>query len=84
MALVRATMLGVDAQGGKVKPGKVFEHAGPLASWMELVEGGDPSPAPSKSEPEAPAPEQKSEAAADAPPADANKRDLRRRKKEAD
>lgn len=84
MALVRALQLGVSAQGGKVKPGQVFEHAGPLASWMELVEGGDPYPAPSKSEAQAPAPEQQSEAAADAPPADANKRDLRRRKKEAE
>lgn len=65
MALVRATQLGVGSHGGKIKPGQVFEHAGPLASWMELVEG-QPSPAPSKVEPEAPAPvevETESEAA---------------------
>lgn len=83
MALVRAIALGVDALGGKVRPGAVFEHAGPLASWMELVEGGDPSPAPSKAEAAAPAPQQ-SEAAPDEPVAESNKRDLRRRKKEAE
>lgn len=66
MALVRATRLGVAAHGGKVKPGEVFEHAGPLASWMEQVEGGDPSPAPSKTEVEA-APEPQSEAVEEAP-----------------
>lgn len=80
MALVRATQLGVSPQGGKIKPGQVFEHAGPLASWMELVEGGDPSPAPSKAAAEEPAPEEISEAAPDAPAAETNKRQLRNRK----
>lgn len=93
MALVRATQLGVGPHGGKIKPGDVFEHAGPLASWMELVEGKAPSPAPSKAAAEKPAPaaaeaaesETQTEAAADAPSADA-KRALRNRKpaKEAD
>jgi hypothetical protein len=77
MALVRAIRLGVAAHGGKVKPGEVFEHAGPLASWMELAEGGDPSPAPSKTEVEA-APEPQSEAAGEKPAED--KRKLRNRK----
>lgn len=81
MALVRAKSFGVDPQGGKVHVGKQFEHEGPLASWMELVEGGDLSPAPPTMAAE---PNEQSEAAADAPPAESGKRDLRRRKKEAE
>lgn len=77
MALVRATQLGVAAHGGKIKPGEVFEHAGPLASWMELVEGR-PSPAPSKVAAEDPAPQPQSEAAGEKPAED--KRKLRNRK----
>lgn len=81
MALVRATRLGVAAHGGKVKPGEVFEHAGPLASWMDLV-GNDsakdlPS-SPSKIATEDPAPEPQSEAAGEKPAED--KRKLRDRK----
>lgn len=54
MALVRATRLGIGSHGGKVKPGTQFEHEGPLASWMELVDGAEaPSPAPSEASPEA-------------------------------
>ncbi len=86
MALVRATQLGVGPHGGKIKPGDVFEHAGPLASWMELV-GGQPSPAPSKVEAEKPAPAVEAETtepeAAGEEPA-GSKRQLRGRKKEAE
>lgn len=87
MALVRATQLGVASHGGKIKPGEVFEHAGPLASWMELVEG-QPSPAPSKVEAEKPAPAvgaettTESEAVGEEPAG--SKRQLRGRKKEAE
>lgn len=77
MALVRATRLGVAAHGGKVKPGEVFEHAGPLASWMEFV-GDAPSPAPSKIEAKESAPQPQSEAAEEKPAED--KRKLRNRK----
>jgi hypothetical protein len=83
MALVRAVRRGVGPHGGKIKPGEVFEHAGPLASWMELV-GNDTAKAlpssPSKIATEEPAPEQQSEAAAEAPAAESNKRQLRNRK----
>ncbi len=51
MTRVRAKSLGVDAQGGKVRIGKEFDHEGPLASWMELVKADDPLPAPSAPEP---------------------------------
>lgn len=71
MALVRAVAFGVDSAGGKVKPGQTFEHTGPLGTWMELVEGGDPAPAPSE-------PAQESEAAPHS--AETNKRNLRNRK----
>jgi len=87
MALVRATQLGVGSHGGKIKPGQVFEHAGPLASWMELV-GTDPAKdlpsSPSRIATEEPAPQPQSEAAPDEPEAESNKRQLRGRQRKAD
>jgi len=49
--LVRATKLGISSEGRRVRPGDVFEHAGPLGSWMEAVGEPQPSPAPSEEPP---------------------------------
>lgn len=75
MALVRALRFGVDSNGGGRQPGDVWDHKGPLGSWMEVVEQNAP---PSS---ETQQPETQTETAPDAPVAEASgKRQLRNRK----